>query len=281
MRIKKYKNNQYVTTDEIWIRNPFKESKAVDINFLGKEEINIFIKNEEQNIRSSYIEMDKMEEFSMDNIIIVSDGYNWKEKQLILADLPNSDVKIIGVNGSLSQWNMVGKEAVKKRVMAFYIINNPYSESMRFLPKKHSYYPNIVSSTRTYSPFLKEYKTQPYLYRPTPDVNYSGLGDVGMTLDDYRNPICAAISFAVRRKAKKILLFCCDEAFEEKRPGSIEMKNGLYQYPQQVMCQNIIDKQCYWLKKNAIEIKDCSYGIKYENIEYINFENITDFFKKD
>ena len=75
------------------------------------------------------------------------------------------------------------------------------------------------------------------------------------------------------------MLFCCDEAFKDNRPGSIQMKNGLYQYPQQIMCQKIIDKQLFWLKKAGIKVADCSNGIEYENAEYIDKRNILSFFE--
>ena len=81
--------------------------------------------------------------------------------------------------------------------------------------------------------------------------------------------------------AKKIILFCCDEAFEEYREGSVKMDNGYYQYPQQIMSQNIIDKQLYWLKQNQIEIFDHSSGIKYENASYINENQLISFFSKE
>ena len=59
------------------------------------------------------------------------------------------------------------------------------------------------------------------------------------------------------------------------------MENGLFQYPQQIMSQNIIDQQLYWLRKNEIEIFDHSNGIKYNNAEYIKQDDMFSFFSKE
>jgi hypothetical protein len=176
---------------------------------------------------------------------------------------------------------MVGEGAPLKRTMTFYVVNNPYPECVSFLPKSHRYYPNIVASTRTHPEFLEAYRSQPYMYRPTPDLDYSGSWDVGAVLDDYRNPVCAAISLAVKRGARRILLLCCDDAFEDERPGAVRMENGLWQYPQQITCQRIIDKQLFWTRRMGIRVGDCSSGIEYENAEYINPEDVLGFFDKE
>ena len=101
-----------------------------------------------------------------------------------------------------------------------------------------------------------------------------------MVLDDYRNPVCAAISYCVKRGVKKLALFCCDESFEDERPSAQRMGNGLHQYPQQVKSQKIIDKQLYWLRSRGVEIVDCSSGVEYENAAYIEAEDLPNFFDK-
>jgi hypothetical protein len=281
MRIKKYKKNEYILADGVWIRNPCSEAEALDINSLNKKEINLFLENETKNIKISSMHLDSLDQVNLDNLIIFSDGYMWEEKQFILGSLPSSLVKTIGVNGSLAKWKMVGEKAEIKRTMTFYLANNPYAECINYLPKKHSYYPNLIASTKTNNDFLKRYPSEPFFYKATNDLNYSGVGasDGYMKLDDYRNPICAALSFAYKKKSKKIVLFCCDDSFKDERPGSVRMKNGLYQYPQQIMCQNIIDKQIFWLKKSGVEIFDCSFGMDYENAAYIKDDELLSFFE--
>lgn len=281
MRIKKFKKNEYVLADGIWVRNPCLEVEPIDVNYLNKKEINLFLENETKNLKISSLHLDDLNQVNLDNLIIFSDGYEWQEKQLILGSISNQIVKTIGVNGSLAKWDMVGEKAKIKRTMTFYLVNNPYPECASYLPKKHSYYPNLIASTKTNNSFLRQYKTEPFLYKATNDLNYSGISnkDGHMILDDYRNPICAALSFAWKKRTKKIILFCCDDSFKDERPGSVKMKNGLYQYPQQIMCQKIIDKQIFWLKKEGVEIMDCSSGTEYQNAEYIDSDKILSFFE--
>ena len=280
MRIKKlFKNRYIVSEDGVWVRDMCQVSKKIDINNLYKKEKNIWLENEMKNLSKD--KLDFTNDISIDNIIICSDGYGWKNKQKIIGNLPNSEVKIIGVNGSLSKWEMVGKNSEIQRVMNFYVVNNPYSDCIGYLPKNHNYYPNIVASIRTNPEFIRKYKNSVCFYKPSNDMDYSGPpGLIDLTLDDYRNPICAAISFAYELNVKKLLLFCCDDSFEEKKSGAVELHNGLYQYPQQIMSQKIIDNQLYWLKQNNVEIFDHSSGIKYKNAEYISEDDIVSFFQR-
>lgn len=279
MRIKKQNKNEYILSDDIWVRNSFSSFDSLDINNLSKNDISLFLNNEIKNNKKKFIKRDEFLNIELENVIICSDGYQWEERQKILAEIPNKLVKIIGVNGSLSKWKMVGDLSDKKRVMSFYLVNNPYKECMRYIPRKHRYYPPLIASVRTNPDFLEKYLEEPLFYTPTKDINYSGIKKEGcITLDEYRNSICAAISFCVKAKAKKILLFCCDESFSENKSGSKKMENGLYQYPTQIKSQKIIDSQFYWLKKHKIKIADCSSGIKYENASYIKMEEIESFF---
>lgn len=280
MRIKKLGKNKYILSENnIWVRNLCCDYNGIDINNLYKKENKLWIENEFLNIKKSKLNL-PVEELKYENIIICSDGFGWKEKQKTIGKIPNSLVKIIGTNGSLSKWEMVGEKADVKRIMAFYVINNPYPDCMRYLPKNHSYYPNIVCSIRTYSEFIEKYRNQCYFYRPSEDQNYSSVPNIiNLFLDDYRNSICASISLSWKLGVKKLLLFCCDDAFSDYREGSVKMENGLYQYPQQIMSQNIIDSQLYWLKQNGVEIFNHSSGIKYKNAEYIKEDNVFSFFK--
>ena len=283
MRIKKFCNNEYLMAEGVWVRNPRSSGDAVDVNEFGKNELPLFLENETGNMRLSGMRIDDMDRSRLENVVICSDGYGWRERQKVLASLPNQKVKVMGVNGSLARWEMVGEKAESKRTMTFYLANNPYPECRSYLPVKHRYYPTLVSSTRTDPVFLKEYGSEPYFYRPTPDPNYSGIMEKGghVRLDDYRNPVCAAISLAWRMGVKKMALLCCDESFEDERPGAVKMNNGLYQYPQQIKCQRVIDAQLYWLKQAGVEIADCSSGVEYENAAYINFKDMDSFFTRD
>lgn len=279
MRTKRHKNNEYLLADDVWVRNPYKKAEPVDVNDLSNNELELFLRNETRNMSAKDIKTDGMDEAPIDNAVICSDGYMWKERQMVLADLPNKNVKVVGVNGSLAGWRMVGELSDKKRVMSFYLVNNPYPECTTYLPRNHRYYPSLVASTKTCPEFLAGYQEKPVFYRATTDTNYSGLPRDGcITLDDYRNPVCAAISFCVKRGVKKLVLLCCDESFAEERPASVRMKNGMYQYPQQIKSQLIIDRQLHWLRANGVEVADCSSGEEYENAPYIKPEDLASFF---
>lgn len=281
MRIKKLNKNKYILSkDKVWIRDFCSVDKGLDINQFYKKENKLWIENEFENLKKSKLNL-PLEQMNYENIIICSDGFGWKQKQNIIKKIPNSLVKIIGTNGSLSKWENNKDKTEYSRSMNFYFVNNPYRECMGYLPK-NSYYPNIISSIRTYPKFLDNYKNQYYFYKPSDDGEYSIYPNlIELILDDYRNAICGAISLSWKLKVKKLILFCCDESFEEYREGSIQMENGLYQYPQQIMAQNIIDKQLYWLRQNNVEIFDHSSGIKYENADYIEEDSIVSFFSKE
>jgi hypothetical protein len=282
MRIKKFKKNKYILSkDRIWVRDLCSRADFIDINNLYSKEKKFWLENEFLNLKKSKLEIPDL---SFSNIAICSDGLDWIEKQEIIGGIPNSDLRVIGTNGSLRDWKMVGENAKIKRVMSFYLVNNPYNECEFYLPKKHNYYPSLISSTRTNSKFIEGYKNKNeiYFYKPSEDLDYSSPPNIlNVYLDDYRNPICAAISLAYKFNVKNLFLFCCDDAFRDERPGAVKMENGLYQYPQQIMSQNIIDKQLYWLKQAGIKIFDHSSGIKYENAEYINSQDLISFFSKE
>jgi len=129
------------------------------------------------------------------------------------------------------------------------------------------------------------YRGQKYRYYPVNERNYTSLGqkEVSWQVDDYRNPICAAIHIAVKFGALKILLFCCDDSFDSDRPGAEQLKNGLYQYPQQNIVNGLVDGQYFWLKNHPYfdyELGNYSSGKEYEFAEYISEEKLFSFFNK-
>lgn len=279
IRIKKQNKNEYIYAEGLWIRNPYINVNPLDLNDMFREEINLFLSNETKNLSLPCLQSDEFNDFAMENVVICSDGHDWARAQEILAEIPNKNVKVIGINGSLKKWNMVADLSDKKRVMSAYFVNNPYKECLSYLPNRHRYYPSLVASTRTNPEFISEYLEKPTFYRTTNDGKYSGIPRDGcMVLDDYRNPLCGAISYCVRKRVKKLALLCCDEAFCEERPGSEKMKNGLFQYPQQIMSQKIVDAQFHWLRSVGVQVADSSSGIEYKNATYIKNEELPSFF---
>lgn len=283
MIIKKHKtSNEYVLTSQnVWVRNPLISfAKPLDLNkFTSERDCKLFLENEAHHRTLGLNEVD-FETRRFPNVLIVSDGYEFKEKQKELEKF-NENVMVIGVNGSLAKWCYADKNDRYKRTMDWYLANNPYPECKRYLPK-HKYFPSCMVAARTNIDFVKDYKGKRYIYSPTPDRLYSGLLNFsGVYIDDYRNPICAAIGVALAFRAKKIMLFCCDDSFEDERPGTVRLENGLWCYPQHLTTFGIIDMLAWWLKKAEISIVDHSLGMKYKEIPYITVDQAIEFFDEE
>lgn len=282
MRIRKYNKNKYIKTENnIWVRDFTDIRKSQDINKLyNLSEVKLFLMNEFMN---SKLNLNLVEDIrsKYDNVVIVSDGYDFSNKHKILSDLPSA--LILGVNGALKKWELVGEKCPsEKRRNMYYIVNNPYKECMNYFPN-NKFFPNCFASLKTNPNFIKNYKGEVYRYISSPILGIDNMQkDAEFFVDDYRNSVCAALYFAHIFEAKKILLLCCDDAFEKERPGSVSSGKGTWFYPQQNTSHNIIDIMCYWLmnqENKKIQIKDSSGGPYYNNVEYINSDkDIIEFF---
>jgi hypothetical protein len=104
-------------------------------------------------------------------------------------------------------------------------------------------------------------------------------------IDDYRNPICAAIGLAYRFGVQRLMLVCCDNSFDKPRDAAVQMKNGLWTYEQHLRSHDIIDANLYWLthqKDAEVKVADWSNGPEYVNATYISSaQEAIDFFKED
>jgi len=278
--IKKHRNNNnyLLTKSGYWIRDYTIGAQPVDINKLLKpDEYNIVLKNEYKNRVLSTMSV-KDESITIDKCLIVSDGYGFKENLKLLEKLPE-DVNIIAVNRVLPNWNI-------NRKVDLYLVNNPYVECMSYLPPKGSLYPSCVASSRTYNEFLKRYSRRGtvYMYKPTSNDNFTGITMMNCQfLDDYRTPVCAAINLAYKFGATKLGLFCCDEAFEDERPGIKQLPSGLWSYPQNQLAHEFIDGTLYWFHKREYEEPEvvCYPEVEeYENASYISKEGLLEFFNK-
>lgn len=278
-KVKKHSNgNLYcLTSENKWVRNFADENKIyADINSTIKPQDHfIFLENETINTHQKFPWIDS-ESFSFSDVVIVSDGYGFKEKQNILEDLPRS-VLLIGVNGALAKWTS------KKRSLDFYVVNNPYQECMNFFPKNLRNFPRCIASCRTNHEFLSNYDGIVYRYYPVNEATYSSVGNaqVAWQIDDYRNPICASIGLAYRFGVERLLLFCCDNSFDDERPGSVLLENKLRTYPQHVIAHSLIEGNIFWLSNQTywnVEINDHSSGPTFECAPYIDVENVSYFF---
>ncbi len=283
MYIKKNKDgNEYLLANGVWVRNFTKNKRPIDINNLSDtKDYNLLINNEMKNQTLGLPSIDS-QPLEAQNVIIVSDGYKFDEKQELLCDLP-SNIFIFAVNKALKKWRIHTNNGNKKNINA-YIVNNPYENCNSYFSRSMKYFPSCVLSARTNSDFAENYPGLKYEYIPTPSLNFSSNRKaISWYLDDYRNPICAAIGLAYRAKVRKLLLFCCDDLFEDERDGAILLKNGLWQYPQQSMSHSIIDANLHWLchqEDIEIKVKYHSDGEDYVNANYIKEDKLLEFFSE-
>jgi hypothetical protein len=274
MIIKKHKNkNEYLlTTEKFWVRNFTKiNAPSININQLTNfDDYKIFLENELKNSQKKYPWIDT-ENLIHDKIAIISDGLEFENKTDFIKILQSLNVTTIGVNGSLKKWN-------NNKSLNYYVINNPYPEAMHFFPKRNNF-PKCIASIRTNWEFLERYKGIKYKYYPSIEPAYTGTisKEIDYQIDDYRNPICAAINLSYRFNAKKILLLCCDNSFKENRAGSMKISDDVFMYPQHKTVHSLIDANLFWLKGN-IEAKNHSKNLEYKNASYIDEEGTINFF---
>ena len=280
-RIKIYQDgNEYIKTDSnMWVRNFTKTNcPQVDLNkTYNPSDYFVFLKNEIQNSMQKHMWVNH-ENLNHDKILIISDGFNFEKKQKILASIPK-DITVIGVLGSLAKWN------TNNRNMDYYVVNNPYKDCVKYFGKRHiRNFPKCIASLKTNSDFVANYRGRMLKYLPVYEGGYTSkyAKETDTQIDDYRNPICAAIQLAFMFNAYKIFLYCCDDSFEGERPSAEKLENGLYQYPQQRIAHEIIDANLFWLKMlpyQEIKIFYNSNGLKFENATYIEEDEILNVMK--
>ncbi len=268
MRIKKHSKNEYVLGGGLWVRNFHKQNVPyLSINRLyGPEDQSTCVRNEIKNKTLNLANISD-EKLVASKVVIVSDGYDFEKRHLFLAKLPK-DVVILAVNGALKKWKLMSGDV--RRPISSYVVNNPYHECVGYLPNDN-YWPTCIASVRTNESFMKSYKGQKYLYWPTPEEDFGFRLTGQYSIDDYRNPVCAAIGLAYRFGVKKLMLVCCDDSFADKRDAAVQLENGLWAYPQHLRCQQIIDANLMWLLKQDedIVVSDYSLGPKQTNASYI------------
>lgn len=254
--VKKHANrNEYFKVDNLWVRNFAKKHvKPIDLNNLYEEkDIKELIDNE---IRNNKLNLPSIgnEDLSFDKMIIVSDGFNFQEHAEIFNLLPENCC-IITTNQALRLWKAIV-------FPTFYLILNSNEQAMTLLPDK--VFPKLISSRRSYHQFLCNYKNIIYFYDPVPDSYYQSFltKESILLVDDYRNPICAAINLASYFKVSKLYLAFCSHAFKEYRDGTTKIDDGIYQYPQQRLADKIVDANLFWYKASNPNIQIYHTGVK-------------------
>jgi hypothetical protein len=277
MNIKKHPSgNEYIYSGDVWVRNFTKKNVSnIQLSCLfSEEDMGLVLKNEQMNLNYPKVSDEKL---IFSKVCIVSDGYLFEERQKILAKIPK-DVCIIAVNRALAKWQLFNEKTPPeyRRTINAFLVNNPYKDAMTFLPPKNSkYYPTCVASTRTNYDFLKRYLGDVYCYNPTPEEKFGIKKVENYYIDDYRNPVCAAIVLAYQMDVKKLMLFCCDDSFSDERENSVRLPNGLYSYKPLLRSHDIIDANLYWLtsmEDKKIEVSNYSSGLDYKNAVYIKSE---------
>lgn len=277
MLIKRHSTrNEYIRAGDVWVRN-FTKPKVPSLslaNLFDKKDHQLVLENEFKNRMQPRI---SDEPVSMPKVVIVSDGYSFRWKHLCLAKMPK-DVYIIAVNRAMRNWKLMSRrlpQHERKAINAF-VVNNPYPECMSYLPASDSrYFPSCIASTRTNHSFLERYLGTKYVYEPATEESFGQEVTAKYCIDDYRNPVCAAIGLAYRFGVEKLMLVSCDDSFTEQRESSVQLHNGLWTYPHQNRAHAIIDANLYWLthqEEKEVHVADWSDGAKYDNAHYITSE---------
>lgn len=278
MRIRKHPNgNEYIHAGEVWVRNYTNTRVAarhID-SLIPKSDYSVMVANEQLNSKRPRISDEKIH---FENVVIVSDGYDFDQRHLFIGKLPKNTC-VLAINNALKMWQLLNTSTPpdERKTINAYVVNNPYAEALSFLPPKNAkYFPTCIASIRTNDEFVKKYRGDVYVYRPTFENEFGLSSTETYYVDDYRNPICACIDLAFHFGAKKIMLVCCDNSFSEQRDYAVKLQNDLWTYPQHVYFHRIIDAKLYWLKnykEREIKVSDYSSGPEYVNAQYIHDES--------
>lgn len=274
MKIRKHASgNEYIHAGNVWVRNFTKKNvAAVQLGHLFEpDDYGIVLKNEQLNSMKPRI---SDESIRFKNVVIVSDGYGFKDRHKLISKMPK-DVCVIAVNKALNKWELLSSTTppAERRTINAYVINNPYKSSLGYLPAKNSkYFPTCVASIRTSHEFVSKYVGDVYTYMPTFENTFGFDTPERYHIDDYRNPVCAAIGLAYQFGVEKLMLMCCDDSFEDQREDAVQLHNGLWTYKPLMRSHEIIDANLYWLthqEENEVKVVDYSSGPEYVNAAYI------------
>jgi hypothetical protein len=265
------RNDYYYAGENIWIRD-FTKNHVIPVdvnNLITPNDTQLMLANETENSKKTLQRIDT-ESFTHHSMIIVNTGYLFKEKHALLDEIKDN-VAIMGVNDALNMWMI-------KRRINYYIVNNPFSNCVNYLPQRQNWV-RCIASKRTNYEFINRYKGLVYQYSPVNNQYYSGLHEPhDYEIDDYRNPICGALGLAFRFKVQKVLLFCCDEGSVTERPGMVSGDKGLWAYPQQVLAHKLIDGNLHWLAKAGVKIGHYPDVLTYANSKQVSEDEIATFF---
>lgn len=268
--------SRYLLSGEKWVRD-FTKSAGKDINKLyDRDSIRKSIENETV-IRGMNLPLIDRENYFHSDVVIVSDGFDVESCKDLINFLGKNKTVIIGVNGVMSCSLQIRP--------SFYLINEIDSDAMSYFPARMSILPPLIASVRSHPEFVSRYKARRaavYNYVPTGSDQFSSkLFSCSYTVDDYRNPICAALNLAFRWGANRILLLAPHDLFKENREGTKKINSGLYIYPQQMTAHNFVDGCLHWLKEyNGCESFAVTSGPEFTNAKNVSSAEATRIFSK-
>ena len=247
--------NEYINVGPYWIRNFAKLSvNPVDINNLYEEdEIKTLIENEIANSKLNSPNLLE-ENFKFRNVLIISDGYGFEDHKEVL-DGVGDDLCVICIRNAARYWQAY-------KFPDFLLVQNPFDNVFSQMPEKN--YPKLIASRRAKTQFMISYKNISYLYDPVCELRYQSpyAKASKLFIDEYRNPICAAIGCAHHFGAKNIFMAYCSDAYKEQRPGAEEISEGLFAYPQQILANKIINANLFWQKFSDLSCQIYYTGVK-------------------
>jgi len=266
------KNDYCLSKSGHWVRDFTKKTvQPHDINdLMTLDDIKLMVENEFKNSLRKYQTFEN--DISHEKAVIIGDGYGFDTNIKLIESLPQ-DVITIGVNGAFARWN-------SNRRLNYYIVNNPYQECLYYYPQVIRIWPKCIASARTNPQFLEAYKGLLYLYTPTLSENFTGITKESLLIDDYRNPICAAIILCYKFGIKKLLFMSTLEMYEGERPGAQMAKNNLWVYPQQKLAHDLVDANLYWMQKVKTDVAYTGDDLDYEFASYISSDDLKGFFNE-
>lgn len=233
--------NEYISVGPYWVRNFAKQNvHPLEINSLYEDdEIKVLINNELANSKMNLPNILE-ENFKFNNVLIISDGYGFEDHADLL-DGVGDDLCVICIRNAARYWQAL-------KFPDFLLVQNPFDNIAAQMPEKS--FPKLIASRRTNSSFVLKYRNVKYLYDAVCDLKYQSPSSKTSKkfIDEYRNPICAALGCAFNFEAKNIFFAYCSDAYKEKRPGCEEVAEGLFCYPQQILANKIINANMFWQK---------------------------------
>lgn len=258
--------------DAGWVRDFTGNHGVILSDVYDTNSVRVAVANESAN-RTYNLPMIDRESIVSPHVVVVSDGTDLQAVLPLVNVFSKQKTLIVGVNNSLSSQEFFPH---------YYISNHQGEESLSLIPKQRVL-PNLIASCRANSSFVRKYRQRggvAFIYVPTPSRQFSSnLFKSNFTIDDYRNPICAAINLAYRWNAIKLTLLAPHDFYAESKAGTQKIRNGVNIYPQQKTAHNYVDGCLYWLREHGCETTAVTSGLSFSNANTLTPSEAEEFFK--